>query len=242
MDKFCFYDDPRVQMDGGTKCSVTNIVEILRNVTWFDQCNRSPVSMRGATLGKIIVLMAKGWLQVQAGTRDGFIDVLCYYSLHFTSTLLSEQDVLRLSQFAKEFSGQAMTKHFELNDEKVNKDLLSKGSVDLKSQSDYQMDYGSCSLICVHWKLKRKNIEILGIIRGGLCFTLPLILPDLPKDHLEASLLNSSKLAYENDPKFQHNCDKLAMKSLYEHKQKQHEDLMQVLTQISSHFLSLHHL
>ena len=24
VDKFCFYDDPRAQMDGGAKCSVTN--------------------------------------------------------------------------------------------------------------------------------------------------------------------------------------------------------------------------
>ena len=32
VDKFCFYDDPRAQMDGGAKSSVTNIVEILQNV------------------------------------------------------------------------------------------------------------------------------------------------------------------------------------------------------------------
>ena len=55
-----------------------------------------------------------------------------------------------------------MTKYFKLNDEKVNKDVLSKGSVDLESQSDYQMDYGSCTLTCVHRKLKWKNIEIPG--------------------------------------------------------------------------------
>ena len=137
--------------------------------------------------------MAKGWLRVQAGNvKKGFIDVLCYYSPHFTSTLLSERDVLRSSTYAKEFSGQVMTKYFELNDDKVNQDLLSKGSIDLNHQSDYQMDYGSCTLTCVHRKLPCKNIEIPGIIRGGLCFTLPLILPDLPKDHPEACILNSS--------------------------------------------------
>ena len=73
-------------MDGSTKCYVTNIVEILRNNTWFNQHNRLPICMCGDTLGKIIVPMSKGWLQVQAGTRDGFIDVLCYYSPHFTLT------------------------------------------------------------------------------------------------------------------------------------------------------------
>ena len=35
VDTTRFYDDPRAQMDGGAKCSVTNILEILRNITWF---------------------------------------------------------------------------------------------------------------------------------------------------------------------------------------------------------------
>ena len=43
VNKFSFYDDPRAQMDGGAKCSVTNIVEILRNVTWFNHNKRAPV-------------------------------------------------------------------------------------------------------------------------------------------------------------------------------------------------------
>ena len=196
--------------------------------------------MRGATSDKIIVPRAKGWLQVQAGNvKKRYIDVLCYYSPHFTSTLLSERDVLQSSTYAKEFSGQVMTKYFELNDEKVNQDLLSKGSIDLNHQLDYQMDYGNCTLTCVHRKLPCKNIEIPGIIRGGLCFTLPLILPDLPKDHPEACILNSSQLAYENDPKFQQECDEMAMKFLYEHQQKQHEDLIEAIDHIPEEFHSL---
>ena len=164
VDKFCFYNDPRAQMDGGTKCSVTNIIDILHNVTWFNKRNPSIVCMRGATSGKIIIPSAKGWLSIQANTKDGFIDVLCYYSPHFTSTLLSEQDVLQSSQFAKELSGQVMTNYFELNNNKVNKDLSSKNYVDLDLYSDYQMDYGSCTFSFVHHKLKRKNIEIPGFI------------------------------------------------------------------------------
>ena len=64
------------------------------------------------------------------------------------------------------------------------------------------MDYGSCTLTCIHHNCKRMNIEIPGIVRDDLGFTLPLILPDLPKDHPEASLLNSSQIAQEQDPKF----------------------------------------
>lgn len=79
------------------------------------------------------------------------------------------------------------------------------------------MNYGNYTLTCIHHNHKRMNIKIPGIVRGSLCFTLPLILPDLPKNHPEASLLNCSQLAYDQDPKFSHECDALAMKSLYEH-------------------------
>ena len=125
VEKFSFYNNPRAQMHGGAKCSVTNIVEILRNVTWFDHHKRAPVRMKGATSGKIIVSRAKGWSRVQASNvKKGYINVLCYYSLHFTSTLLSERDVLRSSTYAKKFLGPVMTKYLELNDEKVNQDLF----------------------------------------------------------------------------------------------------------------------
>ena len=43
IDKIYFYDDPRVQMDGGSKCSVTNNVEILYNVQWYDNINKPTV-------------------------------------------------------------------------------------------------------------------------------------------------------------------------------------------------------
>ena len=62
VDKLCFYDDPRAQMDGSAKCSITNIIDILRNVIWFDQHNGSSVCMCGATSGKIIIPLTKGWL------------------------------------------------------------------------------------------------------------------------------------------------------------------------------------
>ena len=42
-----------------------------------------------------------------------FIEVLCYYSPKFTSTLLSDDDILKSSKHAKEYSGQLMLKFFE---------------------------------------------------------------------------------------------------------------------------------
>ena len=92
---------------------------------WFNGKNKNPVQMRGATSGNIIIPSAEGKLRVQARTKQGFIDVLCYYPPHFTSTLLSDRDVLRSSHFVKEYSGQAMIKYFELDDEKINKALAA---------------------------------------------------------------------------------------------------------------------
>ena len=114
------------------------------------------------------------------------------------------------TKFAKEYCGQAMIKYFELDNEKINKDLAAQGCIDV-TLPDYQMGYGHCTLTCIHHNQKRRNIDILGIVCGGLCFTMPLILPDLPKEDPQATLLNSSILAYKNDPKFRKEYDELAM-------------------------------
>ena len=198
VDTTRFYDDPRAQMDGGAKCSVTNILEILRNVTWFDnKKNRAPVHMKGSTSGTLIV------------------------------------------PAAKEFSGQVMTKYFDLDNKKVNADLRKRGCVDLNNSNGYHLDYGNCTLTCVHSKRRTSNIEISGIIRGGLCYTQPIILPDLPKSHPHASILNSSRLAYLSDENFREDVDALTLKYIYQHQQKQHENLMEVLTQVPETFHTL---
>ena len=129
--------------------------------------------MKGATSSTIIVPADQGWLRVQANTKKGYLDILCFHSPHFTSTLLSDRDILRLSPYSKEFLGQVMTKYFDLNNERLHQDLKEKSCVDLQKQNEYHMDYGRYTLTCIHNKLKRKNIEIPGIVQGGLCFTLP---------------------------------------------------------------------
>ena len=60
---------------------------------------------------------------------------------------LLERDVLCLSPDAKEYSGKIMTKYFELNDKKVNKDLQEKVRVNVQHQDQYHMDYATCTLI-----------------------------------------------------------------------------------------------
>ncbi len=98
-----FFDAPRAQIDGGAKSSVTNLLEVLHDVRWYDNKFRCPVYMRGATSKKLIIPKAIGKLRVRANTRTGWLDCDYYYSPDFTSTLLSEVDVRRATMFPKQY-------------------------------------------------------------------------------------------------------------------------------------------
>lgn len=163
-----FYGTPCAQMDNGARCSVTNLVSILRNVRWFDKKHPAPVKMKGATSNTIIVPEAEGKLRVQANVRQGYVVVHVYYSPFFTSTLLSNRDVLFATPFRKDYSGQVMSKYFDLNNKKLCDDLKTNDSVDLHDIGSYNTDYGNCALTYVHQTTKAKNITIPGIIKAGL--------------------------------------------------------------------------
>lgn len=49
IDKIKFYDHSHAQSDRGTKCLVTSTVDILQNVLWYDEKNKTPVHMRSGT-------------------------------------------------------------------------------------------------------------------------------------------------------------------------------------------------
>ena len=136
---------------------------------------------------------------MNAIAKDGYIDVQCYYSPCFPSTLLLDHDVLRSSPFAIDLSGKILNKYFELNNEDINNDLQKKGRAFLNNQQCYHMDYGTCTLTCIHKKLSWFNVEIPGIIFGGLCYVLPIEIPDLPVDRPRENLLSCSHLMYETD-------------------------------------------
>ena len=65
------------------------------------------------------------------------------------------------------------------------------------------MDYGTCTLTCIYEKIKKFNIKIPGTICGGLCYMLPIDVPNLPIDHPRANLLKFSQLMYKTDKKIQ---------------------------------------
>ena len=130
--------------------------------------------MKGATSKKIIIPKAIGKLQVQANTNSGYLDYDCYYSLNFTSTLLSEADVRRATRCPREYGQQVLAKLFAINEEAVVKDLSSGKNIDHNNAAEYQLDFGNCKLICFHRSTKSWNIEVPRIIQSGLCYTLPL--------------------------------------------------------------------
>ena len=59
--------------------------------------------------------------------------------------------------------------------------------------------YGTCPLTCVHKK-----------VWGGLCYTLPIEVPDLPIDHLRSNLFDYSSFISECDKQFQEKCVELS--------------------------------
>lgn len=58
--------------------------------------------MKGATSDNIIIPQSKGYLQAPIIKEGKCMDVKFYYSPEFTSTLLSENDVLHSRKFGKE--------------------------------------------------------------------------------------------------------------------------------------------
>ena len=59
--------------------SITNLVSLLHNVKYFNEKFKSRVRMHGATSKEIITPRAIGSMRVRALTRQGYIDVKCYY-------------------------------------------------------------------------------------------------------------------------------------------------------------------
>ena len=163
--------------------------------------------MKRATSNSIIIPEAEGYLQVPTIQEGKCMDVRCYYSPEFTSTLLSENYVLCLSKFAKEYSGQSMLKFFEPEEElpEDQQEQIKNQKLD-EVTKHYDQNYGNCILSCTHKKKSNRNVYITGIIHAGLCYTMPLIIPSgLQSMDPHASVLNSWEKAYLSDPKLNKN-------------------------------------
>ena len=81
-------------------------------------------------------------------TRQGFIDVKCSYLPHFSTTLLSHVSVIETYSQPNQYISQGIQLFFASNEVVLDRNLKSN-SVNLKSV-DYNHDYGTCLLTCVH--------------------------------------------------------------------------------------------
>ena len=59
--KLQMYDVPVAQMDRGAKCTVTNNINLLKNVRWYDQWFCPKARMRGTASNNVIVPQTEGF-------------------------------------------------------------------------------------------------------------------------------------------------------------------------------------
>ena len=130
--------------------------------------------MKEANSDNIIILEAQGFLQVPTITKGVTIDVLCYYSPEFTSTLLSHNNVLLANKYSGEYIGQSMLKFFDMKEIDKMEELpipqLQQQAAKIKKQElddiskNYTHNYGNCMLCCTHKSKHNHNVYIPGII------------------------------------------------------------------------------
>jgi hypothetical protein len=229
-----FYVVARAQIDGGAKVSVANLLTLLHKVNFYSKKFKCKIRMHGATPKDIIQPLAEGYLRVPALTTEGYVDVLCYFSSHFTSTLLSDRSVVMATGNHWCNSGQFINKLFASDEETLQQDLLS-GQIDLNTKR-YNLDYGTCLLTCLYCFRQTGNLSIPGIIRSGLCFTEPLIPADLPASYAKATIYNLKQKALQDDPVFQVDFKRKHLELIYNYQQKEYVKLMSILESLHDEY------
>ena len=76
-------------------------------------------------------------MRIPALNDVGYVDVECHYSPEFTSTLLSNCDLLKTAAKPSDYKGQSIHTYFDVNDEELMKDLKN-GTTSL--DKDYNME------------------------------------------------------------------------------------------------------
>ena len=184
----------RAQIDTGAKVSVTNLRHALHNYRKYGKKHRSPITLSGA-IDEDTVARPEGcgYIRIPSENKRGYIDVKTYYSPRLTSTLMSENCILRASVPKKEYQ--------KYNSQTITKDF----------GKDVDKMTGSLMITNYHGNNSNKDIRISGVILGGQCFTHPIIFPNLKRNEPEANEYNSSEYLMDTDDEF-----KLAVKDATE--------------------------
>lgn len=176
------YNEFRAEVDTGATQTVTSLLNYLHDCRWYDKNSPCKLQLTRAINPTLSVMpLGEGYLYIPVSNVPcGYVAVLVHYSSKFIPTLLNKNDVLKVEDdWLKSFQSQFIKKNYSYNS--LN---------------------GSFKIRCVHEKANRKDVLVKGIYANGRMFTRALIPPDLPADHEDATIFNSSELAAEREPVF----------------------------------------
>ena len=94
--------------------------------------------------------------------------------------------VIEATGHPEQYVPQGMELFLAPNEEALDRDLLSN-AINLESV-ECNHNYSTCILTCVHCHKHSRSISVPGIIKSGLFFTQPLIVPFLDKDDPKATV------------------------------------------------------
>ena len=84
-------------------------------------------------------------------------------------------------------------------------------------------------LVCKHQKKENRTFSVPGIIKSGLCYNPPIIMPEYSADDPLATEFNSPELYRHNHPEFDKAVKEKYLELLYNFQQEKHIALLDVL-------------
>jgi len=169
-------------LDGGSQASTTNDKSVLWGFKWYTKKNPCQVRLICAEGKNPIVPEGCGTARIPANNAEGYVPIKCYYTPDIPNFILSPNSFKPL--LGKHYNGYAL----ECNDDKKT----------------FQFTVN-------HKKRKSGSLLLLGLTRGGLCYTRSAV-PPMPTTEgtAEMSLDAADRAAIsmvEDHPKNSHQHD-----------------------------------
>ena len=201
------YDQQRTKFNSGTKVTDTNALYLLRDVKYFNAPRPCQISMNETNYKKPTCHNAIGSVRIPAHNKQGFIDIDCYYSSGFSSTILSDRDVLHSSTNPIEYKRHSIETFYNILEDKLYANLPTKPNeyerqsiemfYDTQEDKLYKnpadgstaIDQRNCVPMCEHRPWKSDNDIVTYIIRSVQCFAYQIMY--LFADTLEANVTRS---------------------------------------------------
>ena len=132
---------------------VTNLQYILHDYKPYTESFKCPVRLIGAIdKSNAIYPEGEGYLSIPAKVETGYIHIKCYYSPRLTSTLLSENCILKQNNNPSNHSGQTLQKHFAIDDDSLLRHISQTDPLPSKPIL-YDYKNGTFTFTCHHYTL-----------------------------------------------------------------------------------------